>query len=329
MIIPTNEDIAAFASLAMTLEASSYPKPGNVHRTKDFEETSFEHFLASAAAVYPVYSKAANETIGSLFYEAILQSRRIQCGGNTHFGTFALLIPLVKATNCLNVNSANLNPDKQDETKEKKNGKKIIEKAFEICRRTTSEDAVRFYEAFQLLPVYVNTTKPESKESEYDLTDPASAEAIMKNGVTLFDLMKMSAKKDMVAAEWANGFEKSYLFARRLQENIYYFEENPGHRYKSVINSAVTLTFLEFMAAFQDSFIAAKFDVKTAEQIRQKAGRVLFRSNSGVTSKNLKKHIPKIKKMDKKMQKEKINPGSMADIAAAGIFIALLEGMTF
>jgi len=37
--------------------------------------------------------------------------------------------------------------------------------------------------------------------------------------------------------------------------------------------------------------------------------------------------IPKIKKLDKKLQKSKINPGSLADIAAAGIFIAFLEGM--
>jgi triphosphoribosyl-dephospho-CoA synthetase len=36
--------------------------------------------------------------------------------------------------------------------------------------------------------------------------------------------------------------------------------------------------------------------------------------------------IPEIQKLDKKLHKERINPGSLADITAAGIFIAILEG---
>jgi len=127
MKISRTEEIAAFASLSMTLEATSYPKPGNVHRMKDFEETSLEHFLASAISAHSVFEKAvsSSSSIGSLFHEAVFKSNSIQSGGNTHFGTFILLIPLAKAAGII----------------QNRESKEIIEKAFEICKQTTPKDA--------------------------------------------------------------------------------------------------------------------------------------------------------------------------------------------
>ena len=58
--MPTRHDeIAAALELALLLEVSAYPKPGNVHRTRDFENTRFEHFLASAVALGPHFRLAA------------------------------------------------------------------------------------------------------------------------------------------------------------------------------------------------------------------------------------------------------------------------------
>ena len=309
MKISRTEEIAAFASLSMTLEATSYPKPGNVHRMKDFEETSLEHFLASAISAHSVFEKAVSpsSSIGSLFHEAVFKSNLIQSGGNTHFGTFILLIPLAKAAGII----------------QNRESKEIIEKAFEICKQTTSKDAANFYDAFNLLSVSVEKKEMPDSDFEFDLTNPDAVEAIQRTGTTLFDLMERGAKRDMIAAEWINGFEKSYLFSKKLQKNKEWFEKNPKKCFKSQINSAITLTFLEFMAMFPDTFISTKFDVKTAEKVRKKADRILKQKSN----KNLKKMIPKIKKLDKKLQKSKINPGSLADIAAAGIFIAFLEGM--
>ncbi len=39
------------ASLAALLEVSAYPKPGNVHRLKDFPDTKYEHFLAGSVSL--------------------------------------------------------------------------------------------------------------------------------------------------------------------------------------------------------------------------------------------------------------------------------------
>ena len=45
--------VSRCASLAALLEVSAYPKPGNVHRTRDLPDTRFEHFLAGGVAIGP------------------------------------------------------------------------------------------------------------------------------------------------------------------------------------------------------------------------------------------------------------------------------------
>jgi len=39
--------VSRIAELASVLEVSGYPKPGNVHRTRDFDDMVYEDFLVS------------------------------------------------------------------------------------------------------------------------------------------------------------------------------------------------------------------------------------------------------------------------------------------
>lgn len=311
------ENIAVSATIAMLLEAAAYPKPGNVHRLKDFKETSFEHFLASATSVQSVYFKSAGglngtkpPAFGPLFYEAVKKSQTRQSGGNTHFGTFILLIPMTAAAGVL---PETVGPEA------------LLLKAADICRQTTPEDAVCFYKAFGQLGVPVTKTE-NGTEAAYDLTDPAAIEKIRRDGTTLYDLMAMGAARDMVAAEWKNGFEKSLLFSKKLWQNRDRFLKHPKIRYGSVLNSAVVFTFMELLAAYPDTFISTKHNDKTAAAVQKEAAKILYKKN-GKKRKNLKKMIPKIKKLDRRLRKKKLNPGSTADITAAGLFIALHNGM--
>src|SRR5659263_596182 len=91
--------IARCAQLAMILEVSATPKPGNIDRDHNYTDTSFEHFMASAVGVYPILkmSAASKSGIGKLIDESVTESSKWQSGGNTHFGAFILLIPLVMA----------------------------------------------------------------------------------------------------------------------------------------------------------------------------------------------------------------------------------------
>ncbi|MCL2141635.1 MAG: triphosphoribosyl-dephospho-CoA synthase [Methanimicrococcus sp.] len=339
------EKIAMFAATAMSLEVSSYPKPGNVHRLKDFKETTFEHFLISALSAISVFLKAPHSDsktndFGSLFYEAVLKSQCFQSGGNTHFGTLILLLPLSMAAGLV------FNDEKGNSSE--KTAKKVIEKAADICKKTTVEDAIGFYKAFEMSNVSVqkigngrsenktifanskssNLTNSKTLDSTnskaFDLTNSNAVENIQSLKTSLFDLMKRGAQRDMIAKEWVTGFEKSALFSKKLIENKRFFEKNPKKCYGSFINSAVVYTFMEFLAEFEDTFIMTKFNQKKASKIRMKASKIIKKDNG---KRNLIKMIPKIQQLDRKMQKDKINPGSLADIAAAGIFISLLDGM--
>lgn len=324
-------EIAAIAALSMILEVSAYPKPGNVHRTKDFEKTSFENFLASAVAAQEVFQKNVKNAqekkpfeFGKLFYEAVLKSKSMQNGGNTHFGTFLLLLPLSYAAAAdafeFSVISDICNK------KAKNIRKNILRKASEICRQTTFEDAVGFYEAYRLLEIPIQKIEKNSTDQNFDLANPASLEKIKLEETSLFDLMAMGASRDMIAMEWTTDFEKTNAFSKKLKKNKMEFDKNPEKCFGSSINSAVIFTFLEFMATYPDTFISTKKDKKTSVAIQEEAVEIWIKINR---TKNLKKHIKKINRFDQKLQKQKNNPGSLADIAAAGIFIALIEGMEF
>ncbi|MFQ6086363.1 MAG: triphosphoribosyl-dephospho-CoA synthase, partial [Candidatus Bathyarchaeia archaeon] len=45
--------------LALLLEVSAYPKPGNVHRTADLTDLSYEQFLAAIVSMSPTFRSAA------------------------------------------------------------------------------------------------------------------------------------------------------------------------------------------------------------------------------------------------------------------------------
>lgn len=164
------------AQVAMMLEVCAYPKPGNVDRCHDFPHTYLEHFLASIILAYPALVKAESGegSIGSLMLEASILTSRHR-GGNTHFGAFILLIPLIRGGD--------------------------IKGADACIRKTTVEDAIAFYQAFAHLEVRVY-----ENDTEFDIHDPETIQKLQNEKMTLFDVMSYSSTHDIVAREWMNSF---------------------------------------------------------------------------------------------------------------------------
>ncbi len=289
-IISDPSHIARCAQLAMLLEVSATPKPGNIDRDHNYEDTRFEHFLASAVGVYPVLEKAARSKsgAGALIHEAVVESSRWQNGGNTHFGAFLLLIPLVMAggrcenTRCL---------------------KAQVQK---VVRETTVEDAIELYRAFSEAKVKV---KPVA---DLDLGDASSIDTIEERGLTLFNLMEISNSYDMIAEEWVNGFIKTFQCATSIRDKIR----------KHGINDVVVLTFMEILSRNKDTFIQTKFDHKKAEEVSLRAKEILQKGD-------IDRIRDTICTFDEELLSEGINPGSTADIIIAGLFVSLFEGMRF
>jgi len=174
--------------MAMMLEVTAYPKPGNVDRCHDYPGTRLEHFLASVILSRPSLERASEPgaRVGALIYDAIARTN-VHSGGNTHFGAFLLLIPLIIGRD--------------------------IPGAIQVARSTDVDDAVDFYKAFGMTQVRVLAT------DSLDVNDPAALDTIRQQQLTLHDVMEHSAENDMIAREWMNGFKKVRMGADLLRKN--------------------------------------------------------------------------------------------------------------
>lgn len=221
--------IARCAALAMLLEVSASPKPGNVDRDHDFADTRYEHFLASAISIYPVIREAGeSQEVGKMIRECAERSARSHKGGNTHFGTFILLVPLAMAAH---------SGDMQD-------------RARHIAANTTVEDAVNLYKAFQSTKVHV---KPVS---DLDVYDENSIRMIRERKLTLYDVMRIASEYDVIAREFTSGFERSFEYASCI------YMLNEGH-----INDVIVGAYMRMLAEHPDTFIVAKFGESKAKEI--------------------------------------------------------------
>jgi triphosphoribosyl-dephospho-CoA synthase len=260
------------AQLAMMLEVTAYPKPGNVDRCHDYPETRLEHFLASTIFARPALDEAVlgMGRIGEIIGHAV---RDTNCheGGNTHFGAFLLLIPLVYGSD--------------------------IPGAIAAIAKTDTSDAIAFYKAFAMTAVKMNKT------DDLDVNDPHTLTLIRDREMTLLDIMQHSAASDMVAREWVTGF----LLVRRGADLLK--QLGPGRQ--SIVDA-----FLTLLATEPDTFIIKKHGIEIARETMLRARDVLDGKYS-------------IRQFDEDCIQRDINPGSVADIMIASIYIALGEGWSW
>lgn len=346
--------IARCAQLAMLLEVSASPKPGNVDREHNYPDTCFEHFVASSVSAYPVLELAARSRngIGYLIRSAVCESSAWQRGGNTHFGAFLLLIPLSMAAGELFDSPKRVNFKlSQDEFED------LAARAHAFVKATSCEDAVEFYRAFEVAGVRVNSV------DEFSLRNPEAAAELRKQQITLYKLMEIAEGYDLIANEWTSGFERCLEGARSIIEFIQALNSGNKNQFLNCsstgINEAVVYTFLRLLSRHRDTFIQTKFDKETADYVSFKAGEILlaWENSSGYTTEdsyyfaenssdqagehssltgnsfNLTRDVSSLlsaaQEFDHELLKKRINPGSTADIIIAGLFIALLGGLRF
>ena len=161
-------------------------------------------------------------------------------------------------------------------------------------QETTVDDALLFYDAFAHTAVRVH------ESDELDICDPQVAEKLRVRRMTLFDVMAYSSPHDMVAREWTNGYALTRITADLLKG------DDRGR-------DAIPSVFLSLLAQEPDTFIAKKFGSDRAVQVRDQAAKV----SGGEMS---------LEEFDEYCINESINPGSLADIMIAGLFVAISEG---
>jgi triphosphoribosyl-dephospho-CoA synthase len=260
------------AQMAMMLEVCAYPKPGNVDRCHDFDDTRLEHFLTSTIFARPALEEAARGTgrIGEIIKHAVQQTN-CHNGGNTHFGAFMLLIPLMYGGN--------------------------IPGAMEAIGHTDVSDAVAFYKAFAMTSVRMLPS------DDLDVNDPETLNIIRDRQMTLLDVMTHSAANDMVAREWITGFPLTRRGADLL------IQSGPGR-------AGIVTMFVTLLAMEPDTFIIKKHGVAVAQETMMAARDVIDGKRT-------------LEEFDNNCIERGINPGSIADITIAAIYLALGEGWSW
>jgi triphosphoribosyl-dephospho-CoA synthase len=309
--IRTDEHVSACLQLAILLDASAYPQPGNVHRTADFQETKYEHYLASAVAVAPHFKLAAHRGIlafnkkitpnavgiGKIIKNCVKSVDEWQHGGNTILGSIILLSPIAVAAGMTFAQGP------FSVSRLRRNMKTVVE-------TSTSMDAVDVYDAIEI-------AKPEGlgEAPKLDVNDPESRKKILEENITLLEIFKISSEYDSVTAEWVNNYPITFdlgypFFVQKLKET-----EN--------VNMATVYAFLKVLSEIPDTFIARKVGMVKAKEVSAHAKQVL---EIGDLTTSQGRQI--LWKFDEELRdsSHKLNPGTTADIVTAVLAISILNG---
>jgi triphosphoribosyl-dephospho-CoA synthase len=251
-------------------------KPGNIHRFADFHDADYLDFLASAAAIGSTFDRAAELSVGEIVLQAIQRTRTV-VGTNTNLGMVLLLAPLAKATSTHAVS--------------------------EVLDQATVRDAELVYQAIRLAAP-AGLGEVHEQDIKAQPTQP------------LRQVMALAAERDMVARQYANGFDDVLgLGVRALGD---------GLQLLGTLEGAILECFLRLLARHSDSLIVRKCGIAMANEVTARATKLLdvdFLQSAG--------GIEQLKDFDTWLRGDghRLNPGTTADLVAACLFVALREGI--
>jgi triphosphoribosyl-dephospho-CoA synthase len=296
--------------LAILLEASAH-KPGNVSLVTNFENTRFEHFLASAVAATPSFELAAERGndvatgkstltkigLGQLIRNCAAEVDAWQHGGNTLLGTIILLLPIAAAAGMTSVG-------KDFDIRRLREALKLV------VESTTPADAVDLYEAIKIA-----NPGGLGKAPDLDVNDPGSEARILRENVSLFQVFKIAEKYDTICSEWVNNypvtFEMAYAsLAQRLGNG-------------TDMDEAIIHTFLEVLANVPDTFITRKVGLERSRKVSANARKVLDLGGMKTACGTKGLH-----RFDQQLRRSNnlLNPGTTADIIGAALSLCVLSG---
>jgi triphosphoribosyl-dephospho-CoA synthase len=291
---------------SIALEVAGYPKPGNVHRLRDFSDTVFEDFLVTAVIAEHYMFRAAVRgcrvaqgytpalLVCDFIRAAVAEARMVSGGGNTCLGTALLLYPLAVASGYLLCSGRAL------EASAVASYAKSL-----LYRYSTALDSVEFYKAVRAAsPSYIKSS--DATEEFPNVWDKEFKAKLLFKNYRLWDVLSYSAKNDIVCREVVEGYVRS--LRTRLQEHRSW-------------NLAVVETYLYQLAHDTDTLIARKRGTDTVKQVSERAKDVLNLCLSSQGSHCLEA----LKAFDQELAEKDINPGSSADIVASSIALYAIQ----
>ena len=292
------KEIAKLAQIASVLEVSGWPKPGNVHRTRNYDDMVFQDFAISAVVIGDTMEEVASQAkgmddlskaeLGRFILQAVDETNK-WIETNTNLGIMMMCIPIASAAS---ISQA------FDE---------IQENVGRLMDATTVDDAVNLYDA-----INIADAGGMGDQEEFDVMSEKAKDELRANNQTMYDVLEISAGWDRLANELTNKmpvcFEIGY-------PTFYNFWESSDD--VDVINKATVLTFMTLLSEIPDTLISRKYGDEIAESVSQKAAEILkFKDDDSF--------VEKLLEFDDYLYENKRNPGTTADLTAASIFLSYL-----
>lgn len=256
-------------------------KPGNVHLFADGHGMVVQDFIKSADASSQVIA-LPNLSVGERILTAIKATWEA-VGCNTNLGIILLAAPMIQAASSTEGFSHLA--------------------LQEVLNNLTEDDAVKVYEA-------ISIAKPAG------LGEVQQHDVHQTPQITLLEAMRAAADRDLIAQQYANGYQD--IFNLGVTTYQYYLAkwERPAW--------AVTATYLAFLTELEDSHIVRKYGNQVAKAIQQEAKKHF---QSFTSQENPKLYQATLLAWDADLKKRGINPGTSADLTVATLFaIRLLLG---
>jgi triphosphoribosyl-dephospho-CoA synthase len=281
------EPLGLFAQLACLWEATAQ-KPGNVHRFRDFEDVHYLDFVASAAAIAPVFDGLAQPgqrprgrgCVGRTVLAAIQQTRGVT-QTNTNLGMVLLLVPLALADRAPGLRAG-------------------VERLLE---QLGVDDAQSVYQAIRLAwPAGLGEVDEEDVRQEP-----------VRN---LREVMALAADRDLIARQYANGYGEVFNNGVPALQD--------GLAQTCALEGAIISCHLHLLAKHPDSLIARKCGSDLAEDASRGARDVLHAGWPDTAAGRLAcVDFDAWLRGDGHRR----NPGTTADLVAASLFVALRESI--
>ena len=292
------KEIAKLAQIASVLEVSGYPKPGNVHRTRNYNDMVFEDFIISGVVIGTTMEEAAlhsksiddlsDANLGKYIFDAVSETDK-WIANNTNLGIMMMCVPIAAA--------ASISDDFSQ----------IQENVGRLMDATTVEDAVNLYDAISLADA-----GGMGDQEEFDVMSEKAKDELRANNQTMYDVLKISAGWDRLALELTSKMPVSFGIGYPTFSK---FIDNCDD--VDAINKATVLTFMTLLSEIPDTLISRKYGDEVAEEVSKKAKELLEFKDSD-------DFVDRLLEFDDYLYENKYNPGTTADLTAASIFISYL-----
>lgn len=266
---------------------ATIPKPGNVHPHASFDDLTYDDFVTSANVIAPILGTSKNKRIGELVLEAA-QATMKAVGKNTNLGIIIILAPLAVA---------------------RREGKLVST----ILEEMGVQDAIDVYRAIRVMQ-----PGGMGKVSEQDVSDIPT--------ITLLEAMRLAEDRDLIARQYSNGYRDvlQLLLPHLKQKYVHFSLDHECINVHASLVLSVQSTFLTGIAELGETLIRRKCGEAVEKQAQLHARQIL---QAGWP--RSEQAMDLFQQFDTWLRTDghRRNPGTMADLIAATLFLALQEGV--